>query len=39
MADICKSDAERFEIETAGGIYAGRDLIQGNAPGKGKPAE
>ncbi len=39
MADIRKRDAERFEIETAGGIYAGRDLIHGNAPGKNKPAE
>ncbi len=34
MADIRRRDAERFEIETVGGIYAGRDLIHGNAPGK-----
>lgn len=31
MADIRRRDAERFEIETVGGIYAGRDLIHGNA--------
>ncbi|SMF60752.1 glutathione-regulated potassium-efflux system protein KefB [Xaviernesmea oryzae] len=37
MADIRRRDAERFEIETVGGIYAGRDLIHGNAPGKGEP--
>jgi CPA2 family monovalent cation:H+ antiporter-2/glutathione-regulated potassium-efflux system protein KefB len=39
MADIRKRDAERLEIETVGGIYAGRDLIHGNAPGKGQPTE
>jgi len=39
MADIRKRDAERFEIETVGGIYAGRDLIHGNAPGKSQPSE
>ena len=39
MADIRKRDAERLEIETVGGIYAGRDLIHGNAPGRGKPVE
>lgn len=39
MGDIRRRDAERFEIETVGGIYAGRNLIHGNAPGKGKPAE
>ncbi|MCW8060451.1 monovalent cation:proton antiporter-2 (CPA2) family protein [Agrobacterium tumefaciens] len=39
MANIRKRDAERLEIETVGGIYAGRDLIHGNAPGKDKPAE
>ena len=38
MADIRRRDAERLEIETIGGIYAGRDLIHGNAPGKGEPA-
>lgn len=38
MADIRKRDTERLEIETVGGIYAGRDLIHGNAPHKsGKP--
>lgn len=39
LGDIRRRDAERFEIETVGGIYAGRNLIHGNAPGKGKPAE
>ncbi|WP_455296823.1 monovalent cation:proton antiporter-2 (CPA2) family protein [Brucella pituitosa] len=34
MADIRKRDTERLEIETVGGIYAGRDLIHGNAPGR-----
>ncbi|WP_435655818.1 monovalent cation:proton antiporter-2 (CPA2) family protein [Brucella pituitosa] len=38
MADIRKRDAERFEIETVGGLYAGRDLIHGNAVDKSKPA-
>jgi len=37
MTDIRRRDAERFEIETVGGIYAGRDLIHGNAPSKGEP--
>lgn len=32
MTDIRKRDAERLEIETVGGIYAGRDLIHGNTP-------
>jgi len=39
MTEIRKRDAERLEMETAGGIYAGRDLIHGNAPGKDKPVE
>ncbi|WP_448785218.1 monovalent cation:proton antiporter-2 (CPA2) family protein [Brucella intermedia] len=39
MVDIRKRDAERLEIETVGGIYAGRDLIHGNSPGKGQPPE
>lgn len=34
MADIRRRDAERFDIETVGGIYAGRDLIHGNASRK-----
>ncbi|MFK3668397.1 monovalent cation:proton antiporter-2 (CPA2) family protein [Ochrobactrum teleogrylli] len=34
MADIRKRDAERLEVETVGGIYAGRDLIHGNVKGK-----
>ncbi len=38
MADIRRRDAERFEIETVGGIYAARDLIRGNAAGKGEPS-
>jgi len=37
MTDIRRRDAERVEIETVGGIYAGRDLIHGNAPSKGEP--
>lgn len=39
MADIRRRDGERFEIETVGGIYAGRDLIHGNAPRKDASAE
>lgn len=39
MADIRERDAELLEIETEGGIYAGRDLINGNAPDKGQPTE
>lgn len=31
-ADIRRRDAERFAIETAGGLLAGRDLLHGNAP-------
>lgn len=34
MEDVRRRDGERFAMETAGGIYAGRDLIHGNAPGK-----
>ncbi len=37
MGDIRRRDGERFEIETVGGIYAGRDLIHGNTPGKDEP--
>ncbi len=37
--DIRRRDAERFEIETVGGIFAGRDLIHGNIPDKAKPVE
>lgn len=39
MEDVRRRDSERFALETADGIYAGRDLIHGNAPGKGQPAE
>ncbi len=31
-ADIRRRDAERFELEMTGGIYAGADLLLGNAP-------
>ncbi|WP_027171021.1 monovalent cation:proton antiporter-2 (CPA2) family protein [Methylobacterium sp. 10] len=31
MAEVRRRDAERLEMETVGGIYAGRDLIRGNA--------
>ena len=33
IADVRRRDAERLAIEAAEGIYAGRDLIHGNAPG------
>jgi len=36
VADIRRRDAERFSLELASGIYAGTDLIHGNAP-KEKP--
>ncbi|MDX0312561.1 potassium transporter [Sinorhizobium meliloti] len=39
MEDVRQRDSERFALETADGIYAGRDLIHGNAPGKGQPTE
>ncbi|NGN45152.1 potassium transporter [Mesorhizobium sp. CGMCC 1.15528] len=39
MEDVRRRDSERFALETADGIYAGRDLIHGNAPGKGQPTE
>ncbi len=38
-AETVKRDAERLEIETVGGIYAGPDLIHGNASGKGRTTE
>jgi glutathione-regulated potassium-efflux system protein KefB len=31
-ADVRRRDAERFELEMTGGIYAGADLLLGNAP-------
>jgi CPA2 family monovalent cation:H+ antiporter-2/glutathione-regulated potassium-efflux system protein KefB len=31
MAEVRRRDAERLALETVGGIYAGRDLIRGNA--------
>lgn len=31
MADVRRRDAERFDLETAGGLFAGRALILGNA--------
>jgi glutathione-regulated potassium-efflux system protein KefB len=31
MADVRRRDAERFEMELVGGIYAGRDLFRNNA--------
>jgi CPA2 family monovalent cation:H+ antiporter-2/glutathione-regulated potassium-efflux system protein KefB len=30
MEEVRRRDAERFDLEVVGGIYAGRDLIQGN---------
>ncbi|NVP55335.1 monovalent cation:proton antiporter-2 (CPA2) family protein [Mycoplana rhizolycopersici] len=38
MEDVRRRDSERLAIETAEGIYAGRDLIHGNAPQKKAPA-
>ncbi|MGU1552456.1 monovalent cation:proton antiporter-2 (CPA2) family protein [Pseudomonas aeruginosa] len=32
MEEVRRRDGERFAIETVEGIYAGRDLIQGNVP-------
>ena len=31
MAEVRRQDAERLDLETVGGIYAGRGLIRGNA--------
>ena len=31
-AEIRRRDAERFALETTGGLLAGRDLLHGNAP-------
>jgi CPA2 family monovalent cation:H+ antiporter-2/glutathione-regulated potassium-efflux system protein KefB len=39
MEDVRRRDGERFAMETAEGIYAGRDLIHGNAPRKDVSAE
>ncbi|MFK4821906.1 monovalent cation:proton antiporter-2 (CPA2) family protein [Ochrobactrum quorumnocens] len=38
IEDVRRRDAERFALETVDGIYAGRDLIHGNAPRGGLPA-
>jgi CPA2 family monovalent cation:H+ antiporter-2/glutathione-regulated potassium-efflux system protein KefB len=40
MEEVRRRDAERFARELVGGIYAGRDLVRGNAPlpRKGAPA-
>jgi glutathione-regulated potassium-efflux system protein KefB len=32
VEDIRRRDAERFALETTGGLLAGRDLLHGNAP-------
>ena len=42
MDDVRKKDAERFEMQVVGGIYAGRQLIRGNlaaVTGKKAPIE
>ncbi|NTA40042.1 monovalent cation:proton antiporter-2 (CPA2) family protein [Agrobacterium salinitolerans] len=39
MEDVRRRDGERFAMETAEGIYAGRDLIHGNAPRKDGPGQ
>ena len=31
MEDVRRRDAERLELEIVGGLYAGRELIRGNA--------
>ncbi|WP_029350354.1 monovalent cation:proton antiporter-2 (CPA2) family protein [Bosea sp. 117] len=38
IEDVRRRDGERFAIEITGGIYAGRELIHGNAPLKNMPA-
>ncbi|MNL85561.1 hypothetical protein D3C87_2139130 [compost metagenome] len=38
MEDVRRRDSERFALETADGIYAGRDLIHGNTPRGDVPA-
>ncbi|MDQ0511897.1 monovalent cation:proton antiporter-2 (CPA2) family protein [Ancylobacter amanitiformis] len=38
MEDVRRRDSERFAMETVEGIYAGRDLIHGNARRKDEPA-
>ena len=32
VADVRSRDAERFQLQMAGGIHAGRDLMRGNMP-------
>jgi glutathione-regulated potassium-efflux system protein KefB len=42
MDDVTKKDAERFEMQVVGGIYAGRQLIRGNlaaVTGKSAPVD
>lgn len=34
LADTRRRDAERLEMEVVGGLYAGRELLHGNAPGR-----
>ncbi len=38
LEDIRRRDSDRLAIEITDGIYAGRELIHGNAPRKGGPA-
>ncbi|TSJ64746.1 potassium transporter [Starkeya sp. 3C] len=38
VEDIRRRDSDRLAIEITDGIYAGRELIHGNAPVKGTPA-
>ena len=38
MEDVRRRDGERFAMEAVEGIYAGRDLIHGNAPREDGPA-
>ena len=36
IEDVRRRDAERFDVEATGGIFAGRALILGNAEQKGQ---
>ena len=36
MADVRRRDAERFESNLVGGLYAGRELLRGNRQGSGE---
>ena len=33
VADVRKRDTDRFELEVAGGLFAGRSLLYGNMTG------